>query len=770
MSNSKGRRALAGLHRRPEVASIGLSILALGLAWRRFLDGRHSPFTLDIYHYHYPMIRELVRAWSEGRIPLWTDRVYFGFPYFADPQTAAWYPGTLLVVALGPHHGYIAFLLLHSLLAALGTLGLLRSLGSAWSAASAAGLMVALSGFYAYETMHPGLFAILAWIPSWLWTTRVVFDRPTPGRVAIAALPLAMMVFAGTLQVLFGAAIVFAFFVAGLAIDARRARGGPEALRSLSGAAGAQLLGLGLAAVVLLPTFAHFPHTARALGMTYEFGSMGSVHPWQLLGVFMNSVAMHLGHGVALDFDAASFYVGALTLPLALLGLIGTRRALPIALALAAALSALLAMGRHGALHPILYEWMPGTVGSLRGIGRALGPATVCVAMLAGLGLHRLGEPGVRKRALFAAFLAASLACHAFVVWVAPLPVRGATLGSAAVLAIALGLCALRRRHPHLLRPGLTVLVAIDLVAFGALDPILDKNPLPPSAERIAGSLPALHQIARGDFGSTGERVLLLGVRPRNLPFLEGLDGVGGYNPLVTLRYLDFASLVNDERLLPRTPLDRFVHGAQPQQLGTALFDAASIRYVISAWPLESLELENFRRIKRYPPQPLRNHRTHLYKNERALPRAYLAYRTAHAAGPDALEVLLGNDFDGRHSTVVEGEAPRLEGPAEITPVARISERPELLRFDVAPEHSAVLVVTDAWYPGWRAEVDGVESTVFRVNALFRGVAVPPGAKHVEMRFDPWTFRVGAALSIAAAVAILGLAALAVFRRNAGAP
>ncbi len=101
MSDSKGRRALAGLQRRPEVASIGLSILALGLAWRRFLDGRNSPFTLDIYHNHYPMTRELVRSWSEGRIPLWTDRVYFGFPYFADPQTAAWYPATLLIAVLG---------------------------------------------------------------------------------------------------------------------------------------------------------------------------------------------------------------------------------------------------------------------------------------------------------------------------------------------------------------------------------------------------------------------------------------------------------------------------------------------------------------------------------------------------------------------------------------------------------------------------------------------------------------------------------------------
>ena len=118
---------------------------------------------------------------------------------------------------------------------------------------------------------------------------------------------------------------------------------------------------------------------------------------------------------------------------------------------------------------------------------------------------------------------------------------------------------------------------------------------------------------------------------------------------------------------------------------------------------------------------------------------------------PEALEQLLGDDFDGRHTTVVEGEAPRLEGPAEITPVARISERPELLRFDAAPEHPAVLVVTDAWYPGWRARVDGVESPVFRVNALFRGVALAPGTHRVEMRFDPWTFRVGAALSVAAA-------------------
>jgi uncharacterized membrane protein YfhO len=57
--------------------------------------------------------------------------------------------------------------------------------------------------------------------------------------------------------------------------------------------------------------------------------------------------------------------------------------------------------------------------------------------------------------------------------------------------------------------------------------------------------------------------------------------------------------------------------------------------------------------------------------------------------------------------------------------------------------------------------VDGVASPVHRVNALFRGVAVPAGARRVEMRFDPWTFRAGAALSIAAALVTLVLAAVA---------
>jgi hypothetical protein len=394
-----------------------------------------------------------------------------------------------------------------------------------------------------------------------------------------------------------------------------------------------------------------------------------------------------------------------------------------------------------------------------------MGPGSVLLALLAGLGLQRLARPDARVLRLLGGLLIASLACNGLVFWASPASTRNATLGSAIILGLALCLWAVARRHePRVLQTGLALLVALDLVVFGALDGVLRATPAPPDHERLAGNLPVLSEIAQGRIGDRDERILLFDLGPRNLPMLAGLDGAGGYNPLVELQTLDFASLVNRGTLYPRSPLDRFVHGMQPMQLGTALFDAAAIRFVISYKPLAAPGL---RLVERYPrdahqPWPVR-----LYEYDRALPRAYLAYRSDPVRGRDDLERQLGNGFDPRRSTVVEHRQRRLEGPPRIEPVERVSKSPEVLEFAIAPERPALLVVTDSWYPGWRAWVDGVESPVLRVNGLFRGVPVGAGAQRVEMRFEPWTFRIGMALSLAAAAAIAVLTAVACVRRVA---
>ena len=81
-------------------------------------------------------------------------------------------------------------------------------------------------------------------------------------------------------------------------------------------------------------------------------------------------------------------------------------------------------------------------------------------------------------------------------------------------------------------------------------------------------------------------------------------------------------------------------------------------------------------------------------------------------------------------------------------------------RVDVAVKtaESAILVVGDAIYPGWRARIDGVEVPLMRANMLFKAVLVPAGAHEVVFSYEPGAFSLGAVISIASLTALLAAA------------
>jgi uncharacterized membrane protein YfhO len=73
-------------------------------------------------------------------------------------------------------------------------------------------------------------------------------------------------------------------------------------------------------------------------------------------------------------------------------------------------------------------------------------------------------------------------------------------------------------------------------------------------------------------------------------------------------------------------------------------------------------------------------------------------------------------------------------------------------------EHASALVVSEINYPGWNATVDGVKAPIYQTDYLLRGVILPAGAHRVEMRYEPWTARLGAAVSLGSLGLILALA------------
>jgi uncharacterized membrane protein YfhO len=73
---------------------------------------------------------------------------------------------------------------------------------------------------------------------------------------------------------------------------------------------------------------------------------------------------------------------------------------------------------------------------------------------------------------------------------------------------------------------------------------------------------------------------------------------------------------------------------------------------------------------------------------------------------------------------------------------------PNHIKVDLQTPGAGWLVLSDVWYPGWRAWVDGRPAPILRANYLFRAVKVEPGARQVIFAYQPLSFRMGLGLSL----------------------
>jgi hypothetical protein len=159
-----------------------------------------------------------------------------------------------------------------------------------------------------------------------------------------------------------------------------------------------------------------------------------------------------------------------------------------------------------------------------------------------------------------------------------------------------------------------------------------------------------------------------------------------------------------------------------------------------------------------------------IYENLDLLPRAYLVARTLPAATPEeALQRLQDPGFDPAHLAVVEGGAALDGSPAPGDRAEIVSYTPERVEIHTQSAGEALLVLADAFYPGWAATVDGMPAPIHPANVLLRGVYVPPGEHTVGFTFAPQSLRRGLAVSGGALLlaAVLLLAALLRLRGGA---
>ncbi|MFC1959712.1 YfhO family protein [Chloroflexota bacterium] len=130
-----------------------------------------------------------------------------------------------------------------------------------------------------------------------------------------------------------------------------------------------------------------------------------------------------------------------------------------------------------------------------------------------------------------------------------------------------------------------------------------------------------------------------------------------------------------------------------------------------------------------------------IYENPIVAPRAFLVH-TAEVIADDAaaLTKMQQVDFDPlQHIILASGE--NLDNESGDSTVTITAYSPEHIAFSITTDNDAYLLVTDAYYPGWTAQLNGEPIPIHRADLLFRAVMIPAGEHTLTMTYTPtgWT-------------------------------
>jgi hypothetical protein len=145
-----------------------------------------------------------------------------------------------------------------------------------------------------------------------------------------------------------------------------------------------------------------------------------------------------------------------------------------------------------------------------------------------------------------------------------------------------------------------------------------------------------------------------------------------------------------------------------------------------------------------------------IYLNPTALPRVFSVSNLVLTDSFENAQIKsVESAIDLRNTAIVENKLPiNWENQSgKIKTVEQILEyQPNKVKIDFKSDHNAFLVLTDVFYPGWTATIDGKPTDIYRVDGLFRGVVVPAGEHVVEYHYFPVIFQISLILSALAAL------------------
>jgi len=710
-------------------------------------------YGVDFVLYFYPL-KEFIRdhLLSHGAIPLWNAYQFSGTPLISNIQASLFYPLGFLFYLMPSDRAYGYTVVMHCLLASAFMYSFMRTASVSRGGSLLSSFVFTFSGFFMGH-LYAGH---LTFIQNYIWIPlvfRYLYQFVQSGRLffaLVAGLVLGIQILGGFPQIAFYTILASSLFV--LLVGSHPVGEGRKIgpLRLGGGWFLFMLLGFSLAAVQVLPTYEFTKLSTRGGGISYVMATYDSLHPKEIFAFLLPDIFGNPVDGTYWrsrefwHFWESCGYVGIL--PLFFLFVRGQGREPDRVKVFAVVLilvSLFLALGKYNPLYAFIYRF-PG-FGSFRLPAQIIFLYVFGVAVLSGIGLSRIVEGEWEFTGGFWAFSMLSgllLVCALMGLTFFRLeffyslfrnfsdgPVTHANLSllyegishtlyqSCLMFFLSLVLLVLAKRG-RISASTFSFLaccvVFADLYLFGAPFVKTYEFVTPPEKSHLLSQLsrtPEKGRVVTSDPGfKTND-----GLRYR-------FPSIQGYDPLILKKYADY--VLTSQGYPPDDHVVNLHKVPAPQAKLIALLNT---RQLVSGG--EVIALQN------------------------RIPYAFLVPKGTVKPEESILQFMKSDEFEPR-KTVVFSKKPNqglltgdpnrpLIGSCEV-----LNHRADEIRFRISGNQPCYVVMSEIWYPGWVASVDGKETEVICGNYIFRVVPVEEGNHEVTLFFVSWPFRVGGVISL----------------------
>ncbi len=731
--------------------------------WNKYLFGGPVKNGIpDVPGEIFPMRSLVIDFWQKGIVPLWNPYVFSGTPLAANFQAAAFFPLNFLFFMLPKIDAWSLLVLLQPIFAAVFMFGFCRELKLSKEASLFSGLAFMFCGYLTVWGSYTTTGYSILILPLVLFLIERYYNERNIAVLSFIPIVLAFSFFSGHIQSWLYVFLSAFFYTLGkLCGDFKNSK------KAFLLVLVALTIVIPLVAIQLLPTLEFYQFTGRSL-LKNNPGQVG-IPPLYLITLlapdfFGNPVTRNDWFGTYAEWSG---YVGLITVVLALLGTLRltiAKKFIPILLI--GVLGLLLAV--QNPLQQLL-SVLPIPIFSNSNPSRAIVLLSFAIAVVAGFGFELIINAWDKvKIKFFSILIIVSIIFITLITIIffsnnlfSPNIANSLRLISLrnlifpSIILIFVWLTAFAILFKPILRKQIALaflfLVVIEMLRFyNKWTPFDARNLFYPKSE-ISNFINKQNDVSRfyGQFGQTPA-------------FMEHLYSLEGYEPLNLLAYSQFISAAVDSKLHKDYKLEVKLESKETNTKRT--MDLLGVKYLIYnasdprspfVFPVWSYDQNLF-------PEIFNDGKFIIFDNLNKISRVklYSDYKIIPNK-EETLRLLFSPAFDIMTTVILE-QNPGISADNLSTGSANIiNYQPNEIKLKTSTVKFSILFMSDNYFPGWKAYVNGNILPIIRTDFSFRSVVVPPGNNLVIFKYEPESFKYGVIIS---SISLLLIATLLLFR------